>query len=114
MNFEDFQRASAATAIYPGRGDVNSYLGLSYVAMGLANEAGEVVGKVKKVSRDDDCVIGDAARAKIADELGDVTWYVAQMATQLGLRLEDIARANLAKLSDRASRGVLKGSGDNR
>jgi NTP pyrophosphatase (non-canonical NTP hydrolase) len=114
MNFLDYQVGTAETAIYPGAGDKESYAGLSYVGLGLAGEAGEVAGKIKKIARDDDGLIHEAVRAKIADELADVMWYVSQMATQLGLRLEDLAISNLAKLRDRAERGVLQGSGDNR
>lgn len=114
MNFNDFQKQTATTAIYPGQGDKDSYAGLSYVALGLAGEGGEVAGKIKKIARDDDEVIGDAARAKVADELGDVLWYAAQLATQLGVSLDSIAQGNLSKLADRAQRGVLQGSGDNR
>jgi NTP pyrophosphatase (non-canonical NTP hydrolase) len=50
----------------------------------------------------------------MAKELGDVLWYVAQLASELGLELEDIARENLEKLSSRQRRGVLSGSGDER
>lgn len=114
MNFGEYQRGTARTAIYPGAGDACSYAGLSYVGLGLAGEGGEVAGKIKKVARDDDGIISDTARAKIADELGDVLWYAAQLATQLGVDLGSIAEANLAKLADRAERGVLQGSGDQR
>jgi NTP pyrophosphatase (non-canonical NTP hydrolase) len=114
MDFREYQTGTAKTAIYPGAGLPESYPGLSYVALGLVGEAGEVAGKIKKIARDDGGVIGDVARAKIADELADVLWYVSQAATQLGLGLEDIARANLAKLADRQARGVLRGSGDTR
>ena len=41
-------------------------------------------------------------------------WYVAQLASELGLELEDIARENLEKLFSRQRRGVLSGSGDER
>lgn len=114
MNFLDYQCGTAEFAIYPGAADTESYAGLSYVGLGLAGEAGEVAGKIKKIARDDDGLIHEAVRAKLADELGDVLWYVSQMASQLGLRLEGIARGNLAKLRDRQERGVLQGSGDNR
>ncbi|WP_218014423.1 nucleoside triphosphate pyrophosphohydrolase family protein [Mycolicibacterium palauense] len=111
---DEYQKRAFGTAIYPGAGDADSYTGLSYVAMGLAGEGGEVAGKVKKILRDDDGIIGDVARAKIADELGDVLWYVALLATQLGVSLESIASRNLAKLYDRKDRGVIQGSGDER
>jgi NTP pyrophosphatase (non-canonical NTP hydrolase) len=47
-------------------------------------------------------------------ELGDVLWYVAQVATELGLDLDAIAEGNIEKLLSRQRRGVLSGSGDNR
>lgn len=114
MNFLDYQHGTARTAIYPGAGDVNSVEGLSYVTLGLAGEAGELANKVKKILRDEDGLIGDVVRAKLADELGDTLWYLSQFATQLGVRLEALAEANLTKLADRAERGVLQGSGDER
>jgi len=47
-------------------------------------------------------------------ELGDVLWYVARLAMELGVSLDDVAQLNLEKLSDRAARGVIGGSGDHR
>jgi NTP pyrophosphatase (non-canonical NTP hydrolase) len=85
-----------------------------YPALGLANEAGEVAGKVKKILRDRRGRISDADRQALALELGDVLWYLSEMCTRLGIRLEDVAAGNLAKLADRAARGVLSGDGDQR
>ena len=70
--------------------------------------------KVKKVLRDKDGVFDDEQREQIKMELGDVLWYVAQLSTELGLKLEDVAINNLNKLSSRANRGQISGSGDNR
>jgi NTP pyrophosphatase (non-canonical NTP hydrolase) len=53
-------------------------------------------------------------RQAIAKELGDVLWYVSQVASELGLELEEIAQQNLDKLLSRQRRGVLSGSGDER
>jgi NTP pyrophosphatase (non-canonical NTP hydrolase) len=47
-------------------------------------------------------------------ELGDVLWYVAQLASELGLDLDRVAQANLDKLASRAARNVIAGSGDDR
>jgi len=47
-------------------------------------------------------------------ELGDVLWYIARLAAELGASLDDVARLNLDKLADRATRGVIGGSGDHR
>lgn len=107
--FADYQRDSRATAVYPDAGD-----NLLYPTLGLCGEAGEVAEKVKKMVRDDAGVLSDDRRAAIAKELGDVLWYAAQIATEAGLELEDIAAANLAKLRSRQERGVLTGSGDDR
>jgi NTP pyrophosphatase (non-canonical NTP hydrolase) len=83
---------------------------VAYVALGLANEAGEVAGKVKKLLRGD----RNISRFDVRDELGDVLWYLAACADTFELTLEDIAKANIDKLQDRAQRNALKGSGDNR
>lgn len=82
--------------------------------MGLANEAGEVLGVAKKIFRDQQGEVTDETREKIKKELGDVLWYVAQVASDFDLQLEDVAQANLDKLSSRKERGVLQGSGDDR
>jgi NTP pyrophosphatase (non-canonical NTP hydrolase) len=97
------------TAVYPNAGS-----NLVYPTLGLAGEAGEVAEKVKKLIRDDAGVLSDERRAAIAKELGDVLWYVAQVATEAELDLDEIAAANLQKLLSRAERGVLQGSGDDR
>lgn len=110
MNMNQYQTQAESTAIYPGKGSVS---GLAYVGLGLG-ECGEVQGKIKKVLRDNGGVLGDAARIEIMKELGDVLWYVAMVASEIAVDLESIARQNLAKLADRAERGVLTGSGDNR
>ncbi|AER47624.1 MazG-like pyrophosphatase [Mycobacterium phage DS6A] len=111
---DGYQQVAAETAIYPGAGYAGSWVGLSYVALGLAGEAGEIANKAKKIIRDNDGALSDDSRGALAAELGDVLWYVAQTATQLGYRLSDIADGNLAKLADRAGRGTLQGSGDTR
>jgi len=85
-----------------------------YPTLGLANEAGEVAGKVKKIFRDRGGVITDADREALALELGDVLWYVSELCTRLGIPLGEVAAMNIAKLADRAARGVISGDGDHR
>lgn len=87
---------------------------LVYPALGLANEAGEYLGKLKKVFRDDYGVIDEAKRGELAGELGDVLWYLAQSCTNLGYSLEQIAEMNIEKLHRRIANGTLGGSGDSR
>lgn len=88
----------------------------AYVAkiLGLVGEAGEVAEKYKKIIRDRDGVVTKEDAQEMTKELGDVLWYIALLAEYLGVAFEDVAKANLDKLSSRKSRGVQKGSGDNR
>ena len=109
MDLNAYQDAARLTALYPDVG--NNPI---YPTLGLSGEAGEVADKVKKVLRDRNGQFYDSVRAEIALELGDVLWYVDQLASELGYELEDVANKNLQKLRDRSSRGQLKGSGDHR
>ena len=85
-----------------------------YPTLGLTNEAGEVAGKVKKIFRDKDGVITEEDREALKQELGDVLWYLTQICTDLGLSLEEVAEANIAKLFSRLERDQIQGDGDNR
>jgi NTP pyrophosphatase (non-canonical NTP hydrolase) len=108
MQLADYQRISRRTAEYPRDA------WLSYPALGLAGEAGEVAEHAKKVIRDDAGEVTPERKAALAKELGDVLWYVAQIATELDLDLDAIAAGNLDKLLSRQRRGGLSGSGDDR
>jgi NTP pyrophosphatase (non-canonical NTP hydrolase) len=108
MQLDAYQQAARQTAIYEQRHRV------VYPALGLASEAGEVAGKVKKVLRDRDGAFGPEQIAAIKDELGDVLWYVAVLAADLDLSLDAIAATNIAKLASRHERGALGGEGDRR
>lgn len=108
MELSDYQHRARRTAEYPREA------WLAYPALGLAGEAGEVAEHAKKMIRDDGGLISEERRAAMAKELGDVLWYVAQLATELGLDLDQIAEENLQKLLSRQRRGVLSGSGDER
>jgi NTP pyrophosphatase (non-canonical NTP hydrolase) len=103
--FDSYQDFTDETAIYP------AYKSLEYTALGLASEAGEYAGKIKKIIRDGNDP--DKQEALIA-ELGDVLWYVAQAAASLGVHLSDVAQMNVEKLKSRKDRGKIGGSGDDR
>ena len=109
MNFKEYQKKSRKTAIYPNAD--NNFI---YPTLGLVGEAGEVAEKIKKVIRDKEGVLDDEKRKEIEKELGDVLWYVSQLATELDLSLEEVAEKNIEKLYSRMDRGKLKGNGDNR
>lgn len=102
--FDAYQDFTDDTAIYP------EDKGLEYTALGLASEAGEFAGKVKKMIRDGSTPNLEA----MAAELGDVLWYVARAAAELELHLSDVATLNVEKLKSRKERNTISGEGDNR
>jgi NTP pyrophosphatase (non-canonical NTP hydrolase) len=112
MTLDEYQRQARSTALYPEHARV------LYPTLKLAGEAGEVAEKLGKLMRDEGFRPGDALteaqREALSKELGDVLWYVANLAADLGLDLDSVAGDNLAKLADRKRRGVLHGSGDDR
>lgn len=108
MTFDDYQRQALKTAIYPDQ------YRILYPALALAEEAGEVCGKIAKVLRDKDGQFNADDRQQIRKELGDVLWDMAALAGAFGITLNDIASYNLDKLAARAQRGTLGGSGDSR
>lgn len=85
-----------------------------HMAAGLAEEAGEALGKLKRHFREDRGVFTEERVEQILSEVGDCAWYCAGLAHALGSNIEKVASKTLAKLADRKARGVLKGSGDNR
>lgn len=101
--FDQYQQEAKTTAIYPEQS------GIEYTALGLASEAGEYAGKIKKWIRDG--VLNDEDAVA---ELGDILWYVAMCADELGYDLSEVAERNLEKLRSRSLRNVISGSGDNR
>jgi NTP pyrophosphatase (non-canonical NTP hydrolase) len=110
MTFDEYQEATAETAIYPEVG-TGSQIALAYVALGLS-EAGEIQGKVKKMIRDDGGILTDEKRDAIRAEIGDTLWYLARVAEEIGTTLAVAARENIVKLADRQARNVISGSGD--
>ena len=95
----------------PGKKEL---LGLLYCGLGTAEEAGEVAGKIKKVVRDNNGVVDDVQRERIKKEMGDVLWYLAGVAKELGINLGSVARDNILKLQGRRERGTIHGDGDDR
>ena len=102
---DEYQRAAATTAIYPEN------RALEYLSLGLSSEVGELTGKLAKWYRKDDMAY---PHGDVLDELGDVLWFVSELARVHNTSLQVLAEKNLSKLADRQERGVLKGNGDNR
>src|SRR5574343_1621067 len=113
MTLNNYQATAKTTAIFPNDKSI------SYLLFGLCGETGEVADKFKKLMRDKDWDLNPAnldqeTKTEIAKEIGDVLWYLAMLADQLGFSLEEIANLNIEKLQKRYNTGTLKGSGDNR
>ena len=107
MEFNDYQKQAMSTRV---KGTVP----VVYPVLGLNGEAGEIAEKLKKIIRDNGGEITNEVTAAFGMELGDVLWYVAALAEDLGLPLELIAQANLDKLTSRKERDVVQGEGDER
>lgn len=111
MEFSKYQNATNSTAIYPQAG-TGQPAALNYVIVALAGEAGELLNKWKKYLRDGTPL--DELYPLIVEEAGDMYWYLARLAMEMGYSSDAIAQTNLQKLEDRKRRDVLSGSGDHR
>lgn len=87
---------------------------LTYPITLLGSEAGECLSLLQKLHRDNGGKWGADDARRLTLEAGDALWAIAEIATQLGITLEQVADANIEKLADRAERGVISGSGDDR
>lgn len=110
MTFEEYQAKALTTVLSTG----DEFKDLLHWVLGLNGEAGEVAEKLKKIIRDKHSIISEEDKQELAKELGDVMWYIAVFAHDLGVPLETIAQQNLDKLLSRKQRGTLSGNGDNR
>lgn len=108
MFLNSYQKSATRTKIYKDEHNI------MYPALGLCGESGEVAEKVKKLYRDSEGKITPEFRTAVKKELGDVLWYIANLANDLGLKLDDIAKTNLKKLAARKKSNSISGSGDDR
>lgn len=109
MQLNEYQLETAKFAVYPPAA------AKTYLITGLASEAGELLGHVAKAARGDVRYRGPRELEKnLLKELGDILWFTARLAAEVGYTLEDVAVVNLDKLSSRAARGTIKGDGDER
>jgi NTP pyrophosphatase (non-canonical NTP hydrolase) len=121
MHADDYQAAADKTA-YPFEhaamrfiDDPNvTWVRMAYLALKLNGEAGELAEEIGKALRDDDGFVDTERMERIIKELGDVQWYVAEIASEMNIRLSTIMQMNVDKLRDRDERGVLGGSGNDR
>lgn len=82
----------------------------AYALFGLSGEVGELHGYLAKAIRDG----FEPDTDHLKKELGDILWFLAAIADDIGLDLKDIAANNLIKLESRKARNVIQGNGDNR
>lgn len=124
MNFNEYQQKSQKFATYPklvipatdlgttGHSEVS--VAWTYPCLGLAGEVGELSEKFKKCLRDKDGKVSYEDKILIIKELGDVLWYIAAIAKELNVPLEEVAEVNIKKLTARLEQNCIKGSGDTR
>jgi NTP pyrophosphatase (non-canonical NTP hydrolase) len=106
LTLDKYQKLAARTAGAGGDGDRR----LIISALGLAGEAGEFANMVKKLTAHGH----EISPETLADELGDVLWYISEAATTCGLSLGDIAQQNVEKLRKRYPEGFSEERSRNR
>jgi NTP pyrophosphatase (non-canonical NTP hydrolase) len=99
MDLNSYQTIAKQTDQVPSRGDVSVGIDIIVPLLGLAGETGELLSEYKKQLRDGDS--HQLFRERVAEELGDLLWYIANVASKFDLSLQEIADANLAKTQDR-------------
>ncbi len=109
----EYQEKAKEYDLFRATGNYNTVAFIEKV-LGLVGEAGETADKIKKVLRDKEGIIDEHDKQEIAKELGDVLWYIANIARYLDVSLDDVARMNIDKLESRKQRNLISGEGDNR
>ena len=110
MNFNDYQKKALTTNL----AKEDRLHELLQQVLGLGDEAGETLAIFKKWIRDDNADFTKLDKKSITKELGDILWYIAVVAHDLDIPLDDVATVNLEKLRSRKERGKISGSGDER
>jgi NTP pyrophosphatase (non-canonical NTP hydrolase) len=106
LSLNEYQNLAKRTSGAGGEGDRR----LIIAALGLAGEAGEFANMVKKLTAHGHNIPAET----LADELGDVLWYVAEAASACNLTLDEIAVGNIDKLSQRYPGGFSQENSINR
>ena len=102
MNMNDYQREAQQSSWHPrGSETKNTVDEVAYNTIALCNEAGEFADVIKKSMRGDYSIDDLNTRRAAALELGDVLWYLARLADELGFPLDQVAAMNLAKIARR-------------
>lgn len=99
MDLDSYQKEALRTDRVPAGDGADDAASLIVPMLGLAGETGQLLSEYKKHLRD-----GEAHRLfkeRVSEELGDLLWYIANVASKFDLQLSDIAAANLAKVNQR-------------
>ena len=110
MEFNEYQQLAHHNSLETEIGGST----IAYAVMGLLEESGEVAGKIKKLYRDKQGITDPEFKEALVKEMGDVLWYLAGVAKELGISLGSVARENILKLQGRRERGTIHGDGDDR
>ena len=120
MELNEYQEKAMSTCL-------PSCNNFAYMSLGLVSEVGELAGKVAKAVRKEEITLfgndlycgkhisedgGAELHKGLIGEIGDVLWFVSGICDVLGISLEDVAEANLAKLAERKKNGTIIGNGD--
>jgi len=97
MNFSEYQAQALRTDRTPPSTDMSADAARLIPLLGLAGEAGQLLAEYKKRLRDGPGHVLFVDR--VAEELGDILWYVANLASKYDLNLEDLAEQNLRKVN---------------
>ncbi|TAK10926.1 MAG: nucleotide pyrophosphohydrolase [Anaerolineae bacterium] len=106
MSLNDYQRLASRTSGAGRDGDFRKII----AALGLAGEAGEFANLVKKLTAHGHEIKPDV----LADELGDILWYLSEAASACNLELAAIAQMNVDKLRRRYPDGFSESASRNR
>lgn len=102
LSLDQYQQAARRTAA-----PVYDAQGVLILALGLAGESGEVCELLKKHHGHKK----PFSREQLRGELGDVLWYLANLADAHGLTLSEVAQDNVSKLESRYPEGFVQGGG---
>jgi NTP pyrophosphatase (non-canonical NTP hydrolase) len=111
MDLDQYQEVASNYAMFP------SDTSLMYLTLGLCGESGEVAEKIKKYVRENGPLQNTYPthyKEALIRELGDVLWYLANLAKVLNVPLNDVARKNIEKIQKRLENNTIKGEGDDR
>ena len=113
IEFDAYQKELPDSSWHPKGGETSKgeQIDIVYHSLALCNESGEVAGVIKKVMRGDYELFSDETIEKLVYEMGDVLWYLARLADELGISLSTVAAMNLQKIRKRRETMGMRNAG---